>query len=153
MNGEINWNAKEYNHNKKSNDWYWALGIIATSLTIASIIYQNYLFALFIILATAILIMYAFRHPEEFSITIGPKGIKIKNDLFKYKDLKSFYLDTSNEHGPKLIIHSNRTLMPHIILPIDKNLEIEIKTKLLTHLKEEEMHEPISHKLMEYLGF
>ena len=31
------WEGREYDHNPKSTDWYWALGIIAVAAAVAAI--------------------------------------------------------------------------------------------------------------------
>lgn len=154
MENKIVWQALEYEHKEKTPDWYWAVGVIALSISIASIIYNNYLFAIFIILATITLIMFRLRKPEEFTVEINKKGVKIKDDFFPYKILKAFWIDQTDPSQKKLILHSEKPLMPMIILSVGDHMEEEIKIKLSEHqIKEEEMREPVSHKIMEYLGF
>ncbi|KKW40533.1 MAG: hypothetical protein UY91_C0041G0006 [Parcubacteria group bacterium GW2011_GWB1_55_9] len=41
----LEWKGREYDHNPKSADWYWALGIIAVAATVAAILFGNYLLA------------------------------------------------------------------------------------------------------------
>ena len=44
---------REYDHNPKSADWYWVLGIIAVAGAVASILFSNYLLAALIVIAAA----------------------------------------------------------------------------------------------------
>ena len=47
----LEWKGREYDHNPKSADWYWALGIIAVAATVAAILFGNYLLAVLIVIA------------------------------------------------------------------------------------------------------
>ena len=49
----LEWEGREYDHNPKSADWYWALGIIATAGTIAPVLFGDYLLAILVIVAAA----------------------------------------------------------------------------------------------------
>ena len=149
---KIIWQASEYEHKEKTPDWYWAVGIIALSTVIISFIYKNYIFAIFIILATTVLGMYGLKKPEMMEVEINEKGVKIKNEFYPYKIIKSFYIE--NQGGKKkLLIHTKRIIMPIIALPIEEILEEKVKLMLLKHSKEEEMKEPVTQRIMEHLGF
>src|SRR3989338_6162006 len=59
----LEWEGREYDHNPKSTDWYWALGIIAVAGTVASVLFGNYLLALLIIIAAVALAFHAAKRP------------------------------------------------------------------------------------------
>ena len=50
----INWKTIEHNHQEKSSDWYWILGIIAIATAVLSIYFGNILFAIVILLSVQI---------------------------------------------------------------------------------------------------
>jgi hypothetical protein len=52
---KLAWSAFEYEEKNHSNDWFWALGVIVVTATIASIMYNNYFFAAFLILSGTLL--------------------------------------------------------------------------------------------------
>ena len=146
---KINWTALEYEHKEKKPDWFWALGIVAVASSVASIIYKNYFFAILIILAMVMLAFLNLRKPQEVEIELNEKGIRVEDFFYPYKNLKSFYV-----HHGKLLVHSNRAFMPIITLPISDNVsEKEIGEFLKKYLKEEEMAESFTAKLIEVLGF
>ncbi|MFA6397619.1 MAG: hypothetical protein WDK96_02100 [Candidatus Paceibacterota bacterium] len=149
------WNSYEFIHKEKKVDWYWALGIIAISGTIISIIYKNYIFAIFIVLASTALAFFGSKPPEIITIKIDRKGIKIQDLLYSYKNIKSFWVNKSED---KLILDSSRAFMPIMVIPTKdiNGVEIEedeLRDFLLQFLKEEETKEPMSQKFMDYLGF
>ena len=149
---KMSWSALEYEDKTRSTDWFWALGIIVIAASITSIIYGNYFFAILIILSGILLGFFAIKKPEMISYELNKKGLKIKTRLFPYDTIKAFFIQTAPK--PTLFIKSSRMFMPIISMPIENNLAEEIKSIMLSNnVKEEEMKENPSEKIMESLGF
>jgi len=149
---KLNWSALEYEEKTRSMDWFWALGIAVVAISITAIIYSNYFFAILIILSGILLGFFAIKKPEMVSYELNKKGLKIKTRLFPYDTIKSFFVKTS----PKsiLFIKSGRMFMPILSIPIENNLIEEIKDVMLSNnIKEEEIKENPSEKIMDSLGF
>ena len=45
----ISWEVPAYEHRPKTSDWYWALGIIAVSGSVAAFFLGNFLFGVLIL--------------------------------------------------------------------------------------------------------
>ena len=61
--------------------------------------------------------------------------------------------DIMNENEPKMILRSKKKILPLIVFPIEGMHHLDVRDFLLKYLPEVEMHEPVSHKIMEVLGF
>ena len=146
----IKWSAHEYEKKHRSVDWYWAIGLIAISSIIISIVYKNYLFAIFIFLGVASIVIFSVRPPSILHFEVGSKGVRIKNILYPYEGLKAFWI---NPEKRKLLIASNRAFMQVVVIVLPEEHVEEIREKLLNHLPEKEMEEPLSERLTESLGF
>jgi len=149
---KITWETPEYKHKKKGVDWYFALGIIAVFSSAASFLLNNDLFGIFILLGVITLIIYGIRAPRIINIEIGKRGISVNNTLYSYNTLRSFWVE-DNDEEPKILLQSEKVLMPYIIIPLGDTDPDIVREFLLNYLEEEEHHEPLSQKLMEYLGF
>ncbi len=157
-NEKISWSALEYEEKERSRDWFWALGIIVVTSSIAAIIFENYFFAALLVLAGALLWFFAIKKPELVEYELNKKGLKIGSRVYPYENIKSFWvqLDTSGETNlkPVLFIHSERAFMPVLSIPIDENIATKIHSLLLEkEIEEVEMKEHFSDKIMEILGF
>jgi len=148
----ILWEAFEYSFQKKSPDWFWALGIITISLSIVALLYNNVLFAIFIILGGGTLVLRVIKKPCPVIFKINENGVVINKDLYPYKTLESFWI-THEDPEPKILIKSKKMLLPYLIIPVGDADQDEIQNYLGKHLLEEEHIEPFAHKIMEYLGF
>lgn len=144
----------EYHHQHKASDWYWAVGIIAVSAAATAVILNNILLAVLIILGAFSLSMYASREPQEQDIEISDAGVTVGKFRFSYSNLKSFWIE--HHEQARLLIKTNRTIMPHLVIlvdSLDENERNEIRQFLATKLIEEEQHEPLLEQIMEYIGF
>ncbi len=149
----VYWEAPEHRHIEKTSDWYWVLGIIAIAGSAASIIFGNVLFGIVIFLGAVTMAIVAQRQPREIPFEISPRGIRVANTLYQYSTLESFYLDEENPEGPQLIVKPKQLLAPLIIMPIPDEYIDEIEYIMSPRLPEVHLEEPLSHKIMEYLGF
>lgn len=149
------WQEHEYIFQEKTNDWYWAVGIIAFSITVISIIFGNTLFALLILVGIITLTVFASRPPRLIRFEINKSGIIIEKSFFPYATLDTFWVE-DNTHiakPSKLFIKSNKTLSPIIAIPLGNMDAQEVRDFLMNHIFEEHHIESFSEKVLEYLGF
>jgi len=146
------WHAYEYVYREKSVDWYWAVAIIAISMAVTSILFNNLLFALLILLAFFSLMLYAKRKPHLLEIKIDHRGLQEGRVHYPFSSIESFWVEDRFEE-PKIIMRSRKKTMPYIVIPIvDVNPDL-VRDHLKRFLLEDEHAEPLAKKIMEYLGF
>jgi hypothetical protein len=150
--GIISWDAPEYHHFERTNDWYWTLGIIAISAAILCIIFGSILFAIFILLAGLAVGLYAGREPSLVHYELHPKGIVADRVFYTYKSIESFWID---EHHalPRILLKSRKMFMPYITINFAHIPPEEIKEYLIEYLPEVEHEESWAHRLLEHVGF
>lgn len=146
----ISWSAFEYEEKERTTDWFWALGIIVVAGSIASILFGDYFFAILLILGGISLGFFAVRKPELIHYELGERGLTIKNQLYPYKKIKSFFVRT--ETAPALFIKTSRLFMPIIVIYLDEVYPERVKAVFISkEVPEEEMKEHISEKIIERL--
>lgn len=149
----IEWDAHEYEHKERSTDWFWAVGIIAVSLSIASVIFGNIIFGLLVLVGAFTLLLFASRPPSNLHVVVDEKGITRGKIRYPYTTLESFWIDTEHSH-PKIILRSQKMFMPLIIVPLGDNTNVEeLHENILQFLPEEFHSLPFVEKILEYLGF
>jgi len=149
---KLEWSALEYEEKERSADWFWALGIIVATSSVAAIIYGNYFFAVLLILSGILLGFFAIKKPEMISYELNSQGLKIRTRLYPYENIKSFWVQI--EPKPMLFIKSERAFMPILSIPIDHDMTENIHSIIISkNVVEEEMKEHPSLKIMESLGF
>ena len=153
MQKDIVWNTLEHTHEEKSNDWFWALGIVSVSSAVAALLFGNVLFALLILIGAFTIGLLAKKDPATVEIALTPRGVLVGSDFYPYHLLVAFWIDEVEHAAPTLIIDAHRFLTPHIIVPLGDHDAEEVRMYLAQYLPEREIHEPVMQKALEFFGF
>ena len=151
---KISWQHSEHVHREKTTDWYGSVGIIATGGVFLSIFFQNFLFAIIIILFVATSFALTKREPKILPFEISRKGMRAGNVLYPYSLLESFWV-IDEDIEDMILFRSKKPLSPIIVIPYSSE-EIHpelLRDYLLDYLDEEELQEPLYQVIMEYFGF
>jgi hypothetical protein len=149
------WHGREYEHNPKSADWYWAIGIIAAALAIATFLFGNYMLTVLIVIAATALALHAAKHPPVHRFMLTERGLMIDNDLHLYEYINSFsmleYIDAGRP--PVLSIKTDHWFSPHLLIPL-KNVDADaMYAYLLTKIDEGEHKHSLTDLVAAWLGF
>lgn len=148
----LEWEDYPYEYKHKTQDWYWALGIIALSGALASILFGNILLGILIIIGGFTLGVHAAHRPTVIHFELTPEGIISDKILYPYESLESFWVE-EDHNDTRILFKSKKMLMPYIIVPLGGVLPETARAYLARYIKEVEHHEPIFQKMLEYLGF
>ncbi len=149
---KLEWSALEYEEKERGSDWFWALGIIVVTSSIASIIFGNYFFAALLLISGTMLGFFAVKKPEIIHYELNSEGLKVRDRLYLYKNIKSFWIRGGVK--PLLIVKSERVFMPIMGIQIEAENMDDIRSIMLgENIKEEEIKEHPSIRIMDSLGF
>lgn len=155
MEEKLSWQALDHIKEEKSSDWFWVVGVAAIAGAVLSILFNNILLALLILLGVFAVFLIAHIPPKTENYEINRRGIKIGENFYPYTSLKSFYVvDEDGYERDRVLIRSEKMFMPIITMPIEDKLAIDvIRDYLIEFLEEEEMIEPPINHFMNWLGF
>lgn len=148
----IEWQAYEYLHVDRTPDWFWGVGLVTLVLAVIGILLNNLLFTVLVIIAAFTLTLQSLKHPKLETYALTKKGVIDGDVLYPYSTLESFWVDDEQFH-PKLLIKSQKTFVPLIVLPLGDAEPEVVHNYLIQFIDVERHEEPFSQKLMEYLGF
>jgi hypothetical protein len=149
---KLSWETIEYLHKEKTSDWYWIVGIITLSIAVISIILNNVIFAILIIISSFTLSLFASKKPEIITVEIDNTGVTVGKNKHVYKDFDSFWIETRDAY-PRILLKSKKIFMPFVMVLIEDVEPEEIHNLLSRYLPEEEHTEPLLEKLLLYFGF
>lgn len=151
----IMWSGYEFEYKEKTADWYWAVSIITVCIGVASFIYGNPLFGAFIMLAGIFLMFTAKKEPRLIDYEISDKGLHINQTVYSYLDFRTFWVSENKYAPPKLLLRTGKLTSPIFVIPIETDYvdANTIRDFLLDYIPEDHINEPLSLKLMEFLGF
>ncbi|MCX6786251.1 MAG: hypothetical protein NTU85_00265 [Candidatus Kaiserbacteria bacterium] len=151
----LEWDGREYDHNPKSTDWYYALGIIAAAGIIALILFGEYLIAFLVMVAAATIALHAAKHPHLHHFQLVEQGLIIGEELHPFERMISFSFleDSENELPPLLSIKNESWLSPHLVIPLEGVDSDIVYAFFLQHVDEDEHRHTLIDLVAAWLGF
>lgn len=148
----IRWSAYEHEHIERTSDWFWALGIIAVSAALTSLLFGNVLFALLILVAAVVLGLIAQKPPELHEFELSDRGIRVSGTLHAYEEILSFWVETETDNEPLLLVDTTKFMAPNLIIPLSGIEPARVRSFLRERIEEIPMKEPLAHKILEFFG-
>lgn len=148
----VEWEAPEYNHKKRTPDFLWTIGLIALVMAIVAIWMGNLVFAIFVLIAGASLIMFTVREPGQMNFSIKTEGLIVGKDKYEWKNIKGFNIIKGDPYG-KLLIETSKYFLPVYAIPLPTSITEEAKIELSKVIPKLEIKESPSMAFAERIGF
>ncbi len=149
----IEWEALEHSHSQKGSDWFWILGILTLSGTVASILLKNILLGIVILIGGSVMAILATREAKVVAYAVTQRGLRVNDVLYPYTTLESYFIEDDEVTEAQLLIKSSKLFMPLIIMPLPSEHIDDIEDIISERLPEEHLEEPFANKLLEFFGF
>ncbi|NLE07262.1 MAG: hypothetical protein GX627_01455 [Parcubacteria group bacterium] len=143
----LEWDSPQHYFNRKTNDWYWILGVIVVGASVLAFYFGNFLFGVFIIIAGLTIGMLSYRETKKVSVKITPKGIIFGRSLYPWISYKSFWIEDEHINGPRILLYPAGFIQTMVTIPINDEVDLnDVRDVLLEFLEEEFLTESIFHK-------
>lgn len=149
----VEWTVPEYEQKKRSNDWFWGVGLIAVAGVVVSAIFGNFLLAVLLCISGLLLIVFARHSPAILHVEISEQGVQVNSTFHAFTAIKSFWVIDRNFGMPKLILNFDRRFNTIVSIPIHPDIPLAgIRNIMLTYSTEEETAEPFAEQFTDVLG-
>jgi hypothetical protein len=137
---ETSWEAPSFHHNPQKKYLIPVIiGLLAGA--VALLFYdRDTLLAIFLILSSLVLSLYAAKKPDISKITIDETGVSINERKYYYRELKSFWIDYNPGGFKELSLESRKWYMPYIRVSIENQNPVELRS-LMVNFVPEKVHE------------
>ena len=151
---EINWRAAEYEHSRQDPSRHWLIIGVFIIVFAFALWQKNFLFAIFIALAVAMIIIFRRTKPQVLEFKINDEGIRIgDNNFYGYDKFEHFSARSNPNRLDEIVLRKKSSVNPYLRVPIDSKLMIEAKNILGQKLPEVEYQESILDLITDWLGF
>ena len=150
--GRLEWEAPSFYYNPQKK--YLALIVIALLAGAGTMLFyrMDTLTAIFLILSSLVLILYANKRPTVSKIIVNQAGVIIDDQAYYYKELRSFWLDY-DPHGLKeLSLEAKKWYMPYVKVSIENQNPIEIRTLMINFIPEKEHEKSLADLISRKMG-
>lgn len=148
----IAWLVQTHEHQERTNDWYWALGLGAFAAMGISIFFGNWMLAIIVVLAAGSVGILVARGPREHWVRVDQRGISLDGTLYPYRSVRSFWVEQEVEY-PRLLITTSGILHPQLVIPLeDKTRAQGVRSYLKKYAEEEEQHPHLGEHIAQLIG-
>ncbi len=147
----LTWKAYDRPTEPHTPDWYWAVGIIALSIMVTAILLNNMLFAVLVVVSTISLFLRTLQEPRLITYELTNRGLWTNKTFESWNTLESFFVTPLDP--AKLLIKAKSLTTPLSVIPLMEIDSETVRDFLLNYLEEEELQEPLTKRIMEYLRF
>ncbi len=148
----IEWEAPSFYYNPQKK--YLTLVVIGLFFGASAMLFYRLdtLTAIFLILSSLVLILYANKKPALSKIILNHAGVTIDDHSYYYKDLKSFWLDYE-PNGPKeLSLEARKWYMPYVKVSIENQNPVEIRSLMINFVAEREHEKSLVDLISRKIG-
>lgn|GEM_PF-335981 len=149
----LSWQALEYEHKPKTTDWFWILGAVVFLGAGLAFYFNNFFFAVFILIAGLAIALHANIPPTLHSYNIREDGLVRDNLLFPFRNIKGYSI-IKNYSGNILLLNIKRVSFPILTIPLS-NVDKDWVRQVFhaKGIKEVELEIPFAERLMDVFGF
>lgn len=149
----LSWQALEYEHKPKTADWFWILGTVVFLGAGLAFYFNNFFFAVFILIAGLAVALHANIPPTLHSYTVREDGLVRDNILFPFRNIQGFWI-IKEPLGTQLLLNVNRVAFPIVTIPLGNVDKDWIRQVFRAKgVKETELKIPFAERLMDIFGF
>lgn len=148
----LTWRAAEYEYAEKDLKWYALICGVALILLVLALWQRNFFFAIFVVLATVVVISLNRRRPRTIDFVIDEGGISAGTTKYQYEELEWFALRTRPGRLDMLTLRKKSTMMPFTHIPIDSGLAVKAREFVGEKLPEQEYEESLVDTLANLFG-
>ena len=148
------WQTSEFQYKEKKKNWYWILGIVTFALIITAVVMDNYLLAVLVTIGAVLIVNQSKQQPLDLEIEISEQGITIHDTAHSYESIRAFWMKENKENEVMLILLTSQAMTPlvSIIVPEEIN-PVELRDYLLNYIKEEELRQSYTERIIKKIGF
>ena len=151
----MKWTAPEYEHRRKDVSWYWISIGVAVVILAAAIWQKNFLFAVFVILAEILIIVWADREPRTIEFKVSHHGLLIdERKLYPFSHIDSFsFSHQDHTDYAEIIFHLHQRIQPRLRVHIPKERTVELQNTLTPIVPMVDHEEHLIDLIEKYIWF
>lgn len=149
----IKWSAPEFTYHDKDVSWYWLVAVIAAIVTTVALWQNNFLFAVFAVIAAITLIAWGRRQPELVDFELSGDGCTVSGMLYPKERFDAFAIQSSGGQWDRLILRKKSKFRQRLVLPVPHDQIDSVKKQCLNLWEETELPASLVDELSDFFRF
>jgi hypothetical protein len=154
---ELAWQAPEFEHRPKTSTWYWVSIIVSILLLALAIWQRNFIFAVFVVIAELMLIIWGASEPRMIAFSLNQRGLTIGGAKFyPFSDIKSWSADSEgffDPEWPDITLHLVHHFHTGLKVKVPRAMFLDVEKALRAHAREVPFEPSMIDVIEKLLGF
>ncbi|MDP3947470.1 MAG: hypothetical protein Q8Q41_02145 [bacterium] len=152
---DLHWHAPEFEYREKGEMWYLGVIVIALAVVLFALWQKNYLFAIFIGIASILIISWGRRFPATLKFSLEEHGVRIDSLKFlPWTELEYFAVNAEEGELSEIVLKKKRRgANPSIRIHAYTDELPKIRERLAEHLEEREYEGSLIDSLERIIRF
>jgi hypothetical protein len=134
----MHWRAPEFEPSRWDKRWYLGASLILSVIIIYALVANSPIMAITFILIGIVGYIFLQKKPRVLEFMITHDGIIVGQEIYVFRDIKSFWIFYEPEHIRILSLHMKDKILPYIHIPIHNENPVIMRDILLEFLPEVE---------------
>lgn len=151
------WQAPEFEHRPKTMNWYWASIAVSIVLLALAIWQRNFIFAVFIVIAELMLMVWGSSEPRMIAFSMNERGLTIGGAKFyPFSDIRSWSADSEGYFDPEwpdITLHLVHHFHTGLKIKVPRAMFLEVENFLRAHAEEVPFEPTMMDVIEKFLGF
>ncbi len=130
------WEVDEYPRAIRSGRWYAIAAVVGAGLIIYSVVTQNFLFAVIVLMLGVITLVSTFREPNRIEVIITTAGIVIGEAFYDYRSVNDFSIAYNPPKVKQLYFSFRSVIQPLLSIPLENVDPNEVRSYLIEYCRE-----------------
>lgn len=145
----ISWEFADAPPEPRTQNWYFWIIVFGAILLTCAIVTVNFLFAIIVVLAAAVMVAASRRGERRLAFGIHEDGIALEDDFFPWKEIKYFWIIYEPPKIKNLYFEFQGAFRPRLKILLEDQDPVKIRAVLIKNLEEnlERENEPLSDQI------
>ncbi len=153
MNSLLSWQAPEFIKYPKTKLWFGGFLLVATAFLALAFWWKSFTTIILVFLTILLVFIYSLKEPKIIKVKITPAGIQVDDQLYRFSEMKSFWIFYDPPYIKEISVNLNRTFFPLLSVPLGEADPNKVRKILLRFLPEKKQKESIADNIARALRF
>ncbi|MBI2550723.1 hypothetical protein HYV73_00030 [Candidatus Uhrbacteria bacterium] len=131
------WEIDEYPQYERSALWYLIMSTLGIALVLYSVLTQNFLFGVIILMGAVIVFMNSMKAPPRVPVVITSTGILVDDRHYDWRKVKQFFIVYEPPAISTLYIRLDSLMLPLMSVPLEEENPNDVREALLPYVSED----------------
>jgi len=132
----IHWQGPEYEHYPKEKFWYAGATLILSAIVIYALVTNSPIMAITFVLVGVVGYVQLEKLPRVLDFKVTTDGVMAGNEIYKFDNIKSFWIFYEPPHTKILSLHIGALLTPYIHIPVHQIDPVKLRELLMDFVPE-----------------